>query len=128
MINCHKLRINCDCGDIKTLREIAKDPNDFLLSRGLTALDFSDEAELNQLRRLYDSLQARILSVLDDLETLRDSSGYALYQLSRDKPEFIEQVAAQQAEDIAAEIAALEDEAERLQQEIEGLTGTAGHC
>jgi DNA polymerase-3 subunit epsilon len=94
----------------------------------LTALDFSDEAELNQLRRLYDSLQARILSVLDDLETLRDSSGYALYQLSRDKPEFIEQVAAQQAEDIAAEIAALEDEAERLQQEIEGLTGTAGHC
>jgi DNA polymerase-3 subunit epsilon len=117
-----------DCGDIKTLREIAKDPNDFLLSRGLTALDFSDEAELNQLRRLYDSLQARILSVLDDLETLRDSSGYALYQLSRDKPEFIEQVAAQQAEDIAAEIAALEDEAERLQQEIEGLTGTAGHC
>ena len=41
-----------DAGDIATLREIAEDPNGYILRQGWASLDFSDEAELNQLRRL----------------------------------------------------------------------------
>jgi hypothetical protein len=43
-----------DAGDIKTLREIADDPHGFILRQGWAPLDFSDEAELAQLRRLTD--------------------------------------------------------------------------
>jgi hypothetical protein len=41
-----------DSGDIKTLREIAEDPHGFIIRQGWASLDFSDEAELTQLRRL----------------------------------------------------------------------------
>ena len=41
-----------DHGDIETLREIAEDPEGFLLRKGWATLDFSDQEELTQLRRL----------------------------------------------------------------------------
>ncbi len=41
-----------EAGDIKTLREIAEDPAGFILRQGWTGLDFSDEVELAELRRL----------------------------------------------------------------------------
>ncbi len=43
-----------DSGDIQTLREIAEDPHGFILRQGWAGLDFSDAAEIGQLRRLYD--------------------------------------------------------------------------
>lgn len=113
-----------DRGDIAQLREIANDPNGFLLRQGLSSLDFSDEAKLAKLRQLYESLQARILSLLDELERLRESGEYELYKLSRERPELVREVADQHAGEIAAEIAALEAEAEQLAEEIESLTGS----
>jgi len=46
-----------DAGDIQTLREIAEDPHGFILRQGWATLDFSDEAELAQLRRLHETLR-----------------------------------------------------------------------
>ncbi|MCF8003031.1 MAG: exonuclease [Chromatiaceae bacterium] len=112
-----------DAGDIERLREIADDPNGFLLRQGLSSLDFDDDAELAKLRQLYETLQTRILGLLDELEQLRDSGAYELYRLSRERPEFVQQVADQQAEEIARESAELEAEAEQLAEEIAGLTG-----
>jgi DNA polymerase-3 subunit epsilon len=40
-----------DNGDIETLCEIAEDPEGFLFRKGWATLDFSDKAELTQLRR-----------------------------------------------------------------------------
>ncbi|NCA90161.1 MAG: exonuclease [Gammaproteobacteria bacterium] len=112
-----------DRGDIERLREIAEDPNGFLLRQGLGSLDFSDEAELAKLRALYETLQERILGLLDELERLRESGDYELYLLSRKRPAFVQEIADQQAEMIAAEIAELEVEAAQLAEEIEVLTG-----
>ena len=112
-----------DRGDITTLREIANDPNGFLLQQGMSALDFDDDEELAKLRQLYESLQERILTLLDELQRLRESGDYELYKLSRERPDFVQEVADQQAEAIATEIAELEAEAEQLAEEIEGLTG-----
>jgi len=112
-----------DRGDIATLREIANDANGFLLRQGMSALDFDDDEELARLRQLYETLQGRILSLLDELERLRASGDYELYKLSRERPEFVQEVADQEAEAIATEIADLEAEAEQLAREIEGLTG-----
>jgi len=114
-----------DRGDIARLREIADDPNGFLLRRGLGSLDFDDEAEVRKLRRLYEMLQTRILGALEDLQRLRESAEYELYQLSRRQPDLIATMAEQQAEALVAEIAGLEAEAEQLAEEIESLTETA---
>src|ERR1035441_6029750 len=46
-----------DSGDIKTLRQIAEDPHGFIFRQGWASLDFSEEAELTQLRRLYEKLE-----------------------------------------------------------------------
>ncbi|MCF8005260.1 MAG: J domain-containing protein [Chromatiaceae bacterium] len=114
-----------DHGDIEQMREIAHDPNSYLQRQGLDSLDFSDEAELDKLRQLYESLQVRILSTLEELDSLRESHDYELYCLSQQRPSFIEDVAEQQARAIATEIAELEAEAEQLAKEIETLTGDA---
>ena len=113
-----------DRGDIQRLREIANDPNGFLLREGWGALDFGEDAELVKLRRLYETLQERILGTLEELERLRESSDYELYQLSRKRPEFLQEIADQQAQEITAEIVELETEADQLAQEIESLTGS----
>src|SRR5207245_1976191 len=62
-----------DAGDIQTLREIAEDPHGFILRQGWASLDFSDEAELSQLRKLYESLQLEIIEVLEQLNGVRAS-------------------------------------------------------
>jgi hypothetical protein len=49
-----------DTGDIETLREIAEDPQGFILRQGWASLDFSDVEELAQLRRLHETLQKEI--------------------------------------------------------------------
>ena len=45
-----------DNGDMATLREIAEDPHGFILRQGWASLDFTDEIELAQLRRLHETL------------------------------------------------------------------------
>src|SRR5207245_11597377 len=67
-----------DAGDIQTLREIADDPHGFILRQGWATLDFSDEAELAQLRRLHETLQLEISAVLESLNRLRESPESAL--------------------------------------------------
>lgn len=112
-----------DQGDIARLREIANDPNGFLARQGLGGLDFADDADLIKLRQLYESLQVRLLVTLEALMQLRESSDYELHRLSHERPELLETIAEQQAEALRAEIVALEEEARRLTEEIEGLTG-----
>ena len=75
-----------DNGDIETLREIAEDPHGFILRQGWTSLDFSDEVELTQLRRLYETLELEIIDVLESLTTLKESPDFELCQISEKKP------------------------------------------
>ncbi|PQJ95533.1 hypothetical protein [Chromatium okenii] len=106
------------------LREIANDPNEFLAQHGGGSLDFTEEKDLQKLQKLYDSLQMRILATLEALAQLRTTSNYELYQLSCMNADFLDEIAAQQIEDIQQEIAILEFEAQQLAEEIEGLQGS----
>ena len=112
-----------DNGDIERLREIANDPHGFILRQGWGSLDFSDVAEVENLRRLYDTLQIEIVSIMDSLNELCESSDFALHQLSAQQPSLLEEVAAEQAKAIDAEITQLEAKAARLAVEIKELTG-----
>ena len=114
-----------DSGDIETLREIAEDPHGFILRQGWASLDFSEEAELTQLRRLYETLQLEIIGVIESLGQLRESPEYELWQISEKKPGVLDELVAERAKVLEKERAELEKEADRLAGEIEELAGEA---
>ena len=111
-----------DNGDIELLREIAEDPHGFILRKGWANLDFSDTAELEQLRRLHKTLQKEIATVAESLKQLRESPDYELCQLAEQKPGVLDELAAERAKQLEAENAALETQAECLAKEIRKLS------
>jgi len=113
-----------DTGDIETLREIAEDPEGFLLRKGWANLDFSDKEELTQLKRLHETLQKEIAAVTESLKELRESPDYELCQIAEQKPGVLDELAAERAKQLEIENAELEKQAERLAKEIKRLGGT----
>ena len=116
-----------DIGDIETLREIADDPQGFMLRQGWASLDFGDAEELAQLRRLHETLQKEIASVTESLKQLRDSPDYELCQLSEQKPGVLDELAVERTKQLESEIAELEKQAEQLASEIKRLTNQTPH-
>ncbi len=112
-----------EAGDIKTLREIAQDPHGFILRQGWESLDFSDEVELAQLRRLHETLQLEIIAVLESLNQLRESPDYELCRISEQKPGVLDDLAAEREKMLEKECAELEMQASRLADEIKELSG-----
>jgi len=111
-----------DEGNIELLREIADDPDGFMLRQGWGALNLTEEVEIKALHKLYASLQLEILNLLEMLNQLHESPEHELLTLSQKKPQLIEEVAARQRKAISDEIAALNEEATRLQREIDELS------
>jgi DNA polymerase-3 subunit epsilon len=112
-----------EAGDIKTLREIAEDPHGFILRQGWASLEFSEEVELAQLRRLHETLQIEIIGVLEALNQLRESPDYELCQISEQKPGELDELATEREKLLENESAELEVEARRLADEIKELRG-----
>lgn len=110
-------------GKISLLREIANDPHGFILRAGWANLDFEDAAESKNLRRLLDTLQLEIVSTMDLLNELHESPEFELYSLSTKKPTLLEEVAAEQGRELAAEIVELTAMAEKLKADIAELAG-----
>jgi len=113
-----------DNGDIETLREIAEDPQAFILRQGWTKLDFKDVEELAQLKRLHETLQREIAVVAEALQQLRESPDYELCQLAEKKPGMLDELAAERAKQLELENKALEMQADLLAKEIKKLSGT----
>jgi DNA polymerase-3 subunit epsilon len=111
-----------DEGNIELLREIADDPDGFMLRQGWGALNLTEEVEIKALHKLYASLQLELLNLLEMLNQLHESPEHELLTLSKKKPQLIEEVAAQQWKAISDEIAALDEEAARLQREVDELS------
>jgi hypothetical protein len=111
-----------DNGDVATLREIADDPQGFILRQGWASLDFGDVEELAQLRRLHETLQKEIATVTESLKQLRESPDYELWQLSEQKPAVLDELAVERTKQLEAEIAELERQAEQLASKIKQLT------
>jgi len=75
-----------------------------------------------RLRKLWESLELEILSVLEATNRLRESADF-LYELTAKQPEMLDSVVAKQIAGLEAEIGGLKGEAEELAKEIEELTG-----
>ena len=114
-----------DAGDIQTLQEIAEDPHGFILRQGWATLDFADEVELAQLRRLHETLQLEIIAVLESLNRLRESPDFELCELSAKKPGLLDELAVERKRLLDQEIGQLQQQADKLAEEIKELTGEA---
>ncbi len=112
-----------ESGDIKTLREIADDPAGFILRQGWTGLDFSDEVELAELRRLHETLQLEIIAVIESLERLKESTEFELCGIVEQRPGVLDELAAERIKLLEKERAELQRQAEDLAKEIEELSG-----
>jgi DNA polymerase-3 subunit epsilon len=112
-----------DNGDLDTLRQIAGDPHGFILRQGWASLDFSDEEQASRLRKLLETLEKEIASVVDATNRLHKSAEFELYAMIEKKPEMFDAVVSKQIDQLKAENANLKREAESLGQEIETLTG-----
>jgi hypothetical protein len=75
------------------------------------------------LRRLYETLQLEIINVLEALGKLRESPDYELCKISEQKPGVLDELAQQRAESLDKESAELEQQANRLAEEIVELGG-----
>lgn len=110
-----------ETGDIQALREIADDPAGYILRQGWTNLDFSDEVELAQLRRLHESLQLEIIAVIESLEQLKESAEFELCGIIEQKPGTLDELATEQIKLLEKERAELQEQAESLATEIAEL-------
>lgn len=107
--------------DIALMREVANDPSAFMRKNNLGELQEYEEDESENLRRLYDSLQARILDAIASIDELRSGAQFELFRLSSRRPGYINEVAAQYKKEIDAESELLAAEAEKLQKEVKTL-------
>jgi len=114
-----------DNGDIELLREIADDPAGFLLRQGWAVLDFGDQEELAQLKRLHEALQKEIAEVAESLKQLRASPDFELCQLVEQKPGMLDELAAERAKQLELEIVELESQAEELAIKIKKVSNEA---
>lgn len=112
-----------DTASIEKLREIAANPNAYMAKHELGTIDLSDEEDLTGLRKLHEALQIKIIEVIEQIDELRNDPKYELYKLSTRRPEYLNEVAAQQREQLAKECEDLTARAQSLAEEIEGLTG-----
>ena len=95
----------------------------FILRQGWAALDFGEERELAQLRRLWESIELEIIRVLEAINALRESADYELHRLTTQTPAFFDETVKRHIEGLEKEVVVLESEAEELAKEIEELTG-----
>jgi len=114
---------NMGFSDIATLREIANDPDGFVIRHGWKRLDFSEEKEIKQLRSVYETLQLEIFNLIESLNQLRESADYELSLLSARSPGMLDDLVKERTEMLEKEAAELKIQADKLAREIAELTG-----
>lgn len=110
-----------DAGDIERMREIANDPQGFMLRQGWGVIALDDSEELDKLMHLYEALEGKVIELLEALDDLHQSAEYELHQLVLTQPDLLSRVAEVQSHDLAEENKVLEDELEKISSEIREL-------
>lgn len=112
-----------DTGNIELLREISKDPKAYLMRQGWDAALQEDSDDFQALKALYENVSLEVIQRIEDLDTLRDSNGYAILVFCQSQPDGFERLVQQHRDILLEEINNLEIEAKRKSAEIEELLG-----
>ena len=105
------------------LERIAKDPQVFIRQQGWASVSLDGDHTLMELRSLYEYLQARILELIETLDTLRASPDYEVFLFAEKDAAVIDTIATAQQEELEKEITGLQVEAERVAEEARELAG-----
>ena len=111
-----------DEGDLELLEEIAAAPDAFMAGRGMNNLDLQHDKSAD-IQQVWEALQDRILSVLNELEALRGSPDYDLFEISEKEPSVLDRVISEREETFQQENEKLEAEVSKLDEEIGDLLG-----
>ncbi len=106
---------------IDILREIARDPDQFLATHGYENLNLQEESALDDLQLLYEMLLKKIEQSQKLLDDLRSSSDYELWKLSEKDPDFLVAIATDQRRDLENEIERLDEECTNISNRINSL-------
>ena len=107
------------------LERIAKDPQAFIRQQGWASVSLDGDHTLMELRSLYEHLQARILELIETLDTLHASPDYEVFLFAEKDAAVIDTIAAAQQEELEKEIVGLQAEALETEKEIEELVGSS---
>ena len=107
------------------LERIAKDPQAFIRQQGWASVSLDGDHTLMELRSLYEHLQARILELIEILDTLHASPDYEVFLCAEKDAAVIDTIAAAQQEELEKEIVGLQAEALETEKEIEELVGSS---
>ena len=77
------------------------------------------------LRRLHETLRLEIIAMLESLNRLRESPDFELCELSAKKPGLLDELAVERTRLLDQEIGQLQQQADKLAEEIKELTGEA---
>jgi DNA polymerase III epsilon subunit-like protein len=108
--------------DLETLEAIFADPDAFaLLNEKDINLSECDEAE--SLEGLWHALQNKVLSVISAIDALKESPDHEIAVLSEKDKRFLDEIIADQEQDLRNLVQELSAKADKLEEEIEDLTG-----
>lgn len=104
--------------NLKLLKEIAEDPRGYCLRNNIDEIEIEVDEDVEYFRKLYKHLQGRRFTALTELNDLKQSAGFQVYQHSLRQPQFMDAVAKDQLKEIERECEQLEIKREELQREL----------
>lgn len=110
-----------DTGDINKLREIAQDPERFILTQGWGEFVLAKNEGIEALERLYESLQGMILELIEAIEIFHQSPEFELYNAIKEEPALFDSTMEQYRSEILKEVADLEQELSKVEADINML-------
>ena len=114
-----------DHSDIELLLEISEDPDAFIAKQGWEEIGIRDDVNAANLRKLYEEIELEIVSRIEALNLLRNTSDYHLLMYCRNNPDRLIEVSQQRIEVLNKQIRDYKVDSERLKNEIEEITGEA---
>ena len=105
------------------LELIAKDRQAFIMKQGWAGVSLDVAQGLQELRSLYEHLQARTLEMIATLDELRASPELEIFKSSEEDESVIGEIVTVQRRELEEEIAGLREEAERVAEEARELAG-----
>jgi len=114
-----------DHSDIELLLEISEDPDAFIAKQGWEEIGIRDGVNAANLRKLYEEIELEIVSRIEALNLLRNTSDYHLLMYCRNNPDRLIEVSQQRIEVLNKQIRDYKVDSERLKNEIEEITGEA---
>lgn len=114
-----------DASDIELLQEISENPDAFIAKQGWKKISIKDDASAANLKKLYEEIELEIVSRIEALNTLRNTSDYYLLIYCEDNPGRLADVSQQRIDALNKQISEFNADADRLKIEIEEITGEA---